>query len=45
MTAIATALAAVLLVLSAMTDFARWDYYLFAPLCALMGFSFLYLAL
>jgi len=26
------------------TDFARWDYYLFAPLCALMGVSFLYLA-
>jgi hypothetical protein len=26
------------------TDFARWDYCLFAPLSALMGASFLYLA-
>jgi hypothetical protein len=26
------------------TDFARWDYFLFAPLCTLIGASFLYLA-
>lgn len=26
------------------TDFARWDNYLFTPLCTLIGFSFLYLA-